>query len=349
MWPAPVRRPLTITTWLIVSVLCLALSPLLLALAALAAAITRRPQPLLFTKLTIAYLARELGVLIACAGLWLAFGFGARIHSERSQRLHLRLLRWFVRGLAGRVLSLLRIEIAPDPSPEADAALAADRPLLFFSRHAGPGDTVLIVDQLLSAYGRAPRVVFKQTLTIDPCVDVIGHRMPHAVLDTSDAEDCEVQIRQVSAGMGPRDVLVLFPEGGNFTAERRRRALRSLRRKGRRREASAGERMTHVLPPHPTGALAALRGNPDADIVFAAHTGLGLAAFPRELWRETPIDRTLKTRMWLARADERPQDDEAVTAWLYDWWQRIDAWVEAQGEEAPMEAQPAIQRPAARR
>ncbi len=55
----------------------------------------------------IAYLARELLVLLACGGLWLLTGFGARIDSSRSQMLHLRLLRWFVHGLAQRVLTLL--------------------------------------------------------------------------------------------------------------------------------------------------------------------------------------------------------------------------------------------------
>ncbi len=335
MIPTLIRRPLTVTTWLVLSVACLALSPLLLAVSALATALTGRPQPLLFTKLTIAYLARELGVLIACGGLWVLTGFGARMDTKRSQRWHLRLLRWFVHGLAERVVSLLRIEIAAAPEPAAAAALAADRPLLCFSRHAGPGDTVLLVDQLLTRYDRAPSVVFKETLTIDPSVDLIGHRMPHAVLDTSDAADCAAQIRQVAGGLGPRGVLLLFPEGGNFTTERRHRALKRLRRKGRHREANAGEQMTHMLPPHPTGALAALRGNPDADVIFAAHTGLGLAAFPREIWRETPIDRTLKSRMWHVPAADRPSDETAVTEWLYDWWKRLDAWVEGQGEEEP--------------
>jgi 1-acyl-sn-glycerol-3-phosphate acyltransferase len=335
MVPAPIRRPLTVTTWLVLSVVCLAISPFLLAMAALAAALTGRPQPLLFTKLAIAYLARELGALIACGGLWIMTGFGAGMHTERSQRRHLRLLRWFVHGLAERIVSLLRIDIAADPEPPAAAALAADRPLICFSRHAGPGDTVLLVDQLLTRYNRAPSVVFKETLTIDPTIDLIGHRMPHAVLDTSDAADCASQIRRVAGGLPPRGVLLMFPEGGNFTTERRRRALDRLRRKGRRHEANAGERMTHMLPPHPTGALAALGGNPDADIIFAAHTGLGLAAFPRELWRETPIDRTLKTRMWLVPAADRPSDDTAITEWLYDWWKRLDAWVEGQGEEEP--------------
>jgi 1-acyl-sn-glycerol-3-phosphate acyltransferase len=175
--------------------------------------------------------------------------------------------------------------------------------------------------------------VFKDTLVIDPCVDLIGHRLPHAVLDTSDARECEMRIERVTAKLGPRGVLVLFPEGGNFTAERRRRALQSLRRKGRRREAAAGQEMSHVLPPHPTGVLAALRANPDADVLFSTHTGLGLAAFPRELWRHTPIGATLKTRVWLAPAADRPTDREQQVQWLYAWWKRVDQWVEEQGQE----------------
>ena len=36
--------------------------------------------------------------------------------------------------------------------------------------------------------------------------------------------------------------------------------------------------MEHVLPPRPSGALTAIQANPTADVVFTAHTGLGLAA-----------------------------------------------------------------------
>ena len=274
-----------------------------------------------------------LGVLVACGLLWLASGFGTAMRSRRFQLLHYRLLRWFVGGLARKALALLRIDVAPELSDGADEALRADRPLLFFSRHAGPGDTVLLVDLLASQYRRFPSVVFKDTLAIDPSVDLIGHRLPHAVLDTSNPEECEERIEGVSAKLGPRGVLVLFPEGGNFTPERRRRALSKLWRKGLRREASAGQEMSHVLPPHPSGALAALRGNPGADVLFGAHTGLGLAAFPRELWRHTPIGETLTTRMWRVPAAERPQDPEEQLKWLFDWWKRIDRWVEGKGEE----------------
>ncbi len=329
-----IRRPLTITAWLVMSILCLALSPLILMIAAISAAVIRGPQPLLVARLVISYFAHELAVLSGCGVLWLITGFGWRLRSKRSQRLHYRLLGWFVHGIAQRGLTLLDIDVAPEPSPQATQSLGLDRPLLFFSRHAGPGDTVLLIDLLMTRYRRLPSVVFKDALMIDPCLDLIGHRLPHAGLDTSDPEECEARIEQVASELDHRGVLVLFPEGGNFSPERRRRSLEKLWRKGRRREAAAAEQMTHVLAPHPAGALAAIRGNPDCDVIFAAHTGLGVAAFPRELWRHPPIGRTLKTRMWLAAAAERPRDPEEQVRWLYDWWKQLDDWVESEGEPA---------------
>lgn len=334
MPPAPIRRPVTVTVWLLVSSAGLLLSPVILAVGSLVSALLGKPQPHLLARFLIAYFARELATLILCGLLWMRSGFGVRIRSSRSQDRHYRLLHWFVHGLAARAIELLSIKVEARPTPEAAAALSSEAPLLIFSRHAGPGDTVLLVDLLLDRYRRLPRVVFKHQLALDPCVDLIGHRLPHAILDTSDRQGCEERIEEVARGLSARGALILFPEGGNFTPERRRRALRKLRRKGRRREAAAGERMRNVMPPHPTGALAALRGNPTADVVFAAHTGLGLAAFPRELWRDPPIGRTLRTRAWLAPARERPADPDEQIRWLYDWWARIDRWVEAKSEEA---------------
>jgi 1-acyl-sn-glycerol-3-phosphate acyltransferase len=335
MPPTAIRRPLTIGTWLLVSSVGLLLSPLLLALGAAWSAVSHRPQPLVLARLVIAYFYRELVVLVGCGALWLVSGCGWRIHSPASRRRHFALLRWFVSGLSARARELLDIRIAPDTTSEAAAAMRRDGPLLFFSRHAGPGDTVLIVDLLMTTYDRLPSVVFKESLALDPSIDLLGHRLPHAALNTSDPDDCERRIQEVSSKLGERGVLVLFPEGGNLTAERRRASIGKLRRKGRRREAAAGEEMPHVLPPHPTGAVAALRGNQQCDVIFGAHTGLGLAAFPRELWNDPPIGRTMTTRMWRVPAGERPRDPDEQVRWLYDWWRQLDDWLEAQGEPRP--------------
>jgi 1-acyl-sn-glycerol-3-phosphate acyltransferase len=327
MPPTSIRRPVTVTVWLIVSAACVVVSPMLLALGALAGALTGRRQPLVVARLIIAYFTHELAVLIGCGLLWLGTGFGRLIRTERSQLLHWRLLCWFVGGLAAAGRAALDVEVVPEASPEATRRLEDDRPLIIFSRHAGPGDTVFIADQLLSRFHRRPSVAFKETLAIDPCVDLIAHRLPQAMLDTSNREECEAMIEQVAAELGPRGALLLFPEGGNFTPERRRSALRRLRRKGRHGSAAKAERMPHLLPPQPSGALAALRGNRGADVIFAAHTGLGLAAYPTQFWRDMPLGRTFHTRMWLVPAAEVPGTREEQIAWLYDWWNRIEEWV----------------------
>lgn len=327
MPPAFIRRPVTISLWLVLSAACLLTSPLLLGFATALGALTGRRQPVIVARLTIAYFFHELGALAGCGVLWLRAGAGRRIGSPRSQRAHWRLVGWFFGGLAATGRRTLDIDVRADPSEEAARALESDAPLVVFSRHAGPGDTIFIVDELLSRYDRRPSVAFKEALAIDPSVDLLAHRLPQAMLDTSDREACEAQIKQLTSKLGSRATLLLFPEGGNFTPQRRQAALERLWRKGRRRSAARAEQMTHVMPPQPSGALAALHTRGDADVVFAAHTGLGLAAYPSQFWRDMPIGRTLHTRMWLVRSADVPADPEAQVEWLYDWWERIDAWI----------------------
>ncbi len=329
MPPTSIRRPVTVTVWLIISAIFVLSSPLLLVLGKLVSVITRSRRPLIVTKLLVAYFSHELAALLACGALWLVTGGGRLVGVPRWQSLHWRLARWFFGGLADEARRALEIDVVSDPSIDAARALESDRPLIVLSRHAGPGDTLLIVDELMSRFHRRPSVVFKESLALDPSVDLLGHRLPHAMLDTSDRGESEEMIERIAANLGPRSVVLLFPEGGNFTPERRRAALRHLRRRGKDRSAEKAQRMSRVLPPRPSGALAALRANREADIVFAAHTGLGRAAYPRQFWRDMPIGRTFYSKMWLVPASEVPATDEQQIAWLYEWWKRIDEWIDS--------------------
>jgi 1-acyl-sn-glycerol-3-phosphate acyltransferase len=333
MPPTSIRRPVTVTVWSVMCAVGVLASPLLLALGMLIRSLTGRREPLIAARLMLAYLSYELGVLAACGGLWLAAGGGRRIATPRLQLLHWRLLGWFMAGLAKAGREVLGIDISADPSSDAVRALEADQPVLVFSRHAGPGDTVFVMDELMSRFRRRPSLVFKESLVLDPCVDLLAHRLPQAMLDTSDREECEARIKAVVGQLAPRGALLLFPEGGNFTRERRRSAIGRLRRKGRRASAQRAKDMSHVLPPQPSGAVAALHARGDADIVFAAHTGLGVAAYPRQFWRDMPVGRTLHTRLWLVPSAEVPAGDDEQVAWLYDWWKRIDEWIAERGGE----------------
>ena len=93
--------------------------------------------------------------------------------------------------------------------------------------------------------------------------------------------------------------------------------------------------MPNVLPPHASGALAAIAACPQADVVFVAHTGLDRLVSVRDVWRSLLTDMEVRARWWRVPAASVPRSasrDTQVT-WLYDWWARIDAWIT---EENPL-------------
>ncbi|MGH2916290.1 MAG: 1-acyl-sn-glycerol-3-phosphate acyltransferase [Solirubrobacteraceae bacterium] len=327
--PGPwLRRPVTVAVSVLIDGSCLAAAPLLLGLGVLVAVVTGDRRLLIMTRIFLVYFARELTTLAACAALWLLSGAGALTGTRTLQALHWRLLGWFVGGVAGAVQRELELRVVQEAgSATAAEALAGTAPLLVFSRHAGPADTILLIDRLIFRFGRRPSVVFKQAVALDPAVDLLSGRLPHAVLDLNDPAEARRAISDTTAALGARGVLLLFPEGGNFTAPRRRSVLRSLRRRGLRTAATRAEQLHHVLPPRPAGAIAALDAAPLADVVFAAHTGLGLAAYPLQIYRELPVRATMHTRMWHVPRAEVPLDEDGRCAWLNEWWRRIDAWI----------------------
>jgi hypothetical protein len=85
--------------------------------------------------------------------------------------------------------------------------------------------------------------------------------------------------------------------------------------------------MRHLPAPRPGGALAALAGAPDADVVFFAHHG-----FPdsmRQAWRELPRRTDVEIELWLVPAEEIPADAQGRIDWLFSWWTTLDEWVDA--------------------
>ena len=189
-------------------------------------------------------------------------------------------------------------------------------------------------------YDREPRVVLKDTLQWDPAIDVLLHRIPAKFISPNPGEgqDLESQIKALATGLDDDDAFVIFPEGGNFTAARRDRAIARLRKLGLDRMAARAEQMTNVLAPRPGGFLAALDAAPEADVVLVAHTGLDHLLTVGDIWRELPMDKQIVMRWWrVARADIPPDRDGRID-WLFGWWERIDAWIEENRTARPASA-----------
>ena len=295
--------------------------------AALSPLLPGRWRALRLVWVLILYLTAESLLLLVLLGLWLASGFGWRLRSPYFAGIHYELVQWvlvvFFRE-ARRVLALKIRTDGPAPAPHPT------RPILVCCRHAGPGDSFTLMYALLHWYNREPRVVLRDTLAWDPAIDVLLNRIPASFISPNPGpgEEFESKIARLASGLDHNDAFVIFPEGGNFTPARRDRAIARLRKLGLEKMAERAERMTHVLAPRPGGFLAALDAAPEADVVLVAHTGLDHLLTVTDLWRELPMDKELVMRWWEVPRAESPAGRDERIDWLFDWWERIDAWID---------------------
>jgi 1-acyl-sn-glycerol-3-phosphate acyltransferase len=392
--PRIVRRLIIAPLAVLVTIALVVVSPLL-ALLALIAAPSRpaRRRSLRLLRFGLTWLVMESAALFASLGLWLASGFGGRLGSEESLERHYTLIRWFLDTLFEQAIRVFQLHVEVDEPVATPAELAArlTRPVIVLSRHAGPGDSFLLVHQLLSRYGRRPRIVMKAALQFDPSIDVVINRLPHAFVHprpapvlvpeprgSSEALDPAAEpsrepaaepslepalepspepapelspepapepapeleaaatpvdgvvieeIRRLGAGLGPTGALVIFPEGGNFTPARRRRGIRRLWESRRYALARRAAGLRNLLPPRSGGVFAAIDAAPEADVIFVAHTGLDDLVTVGDIWRALPMEQVIRAQWWRVPAAEVPRERDEVVRWLYDWWERIDAWI----------------------
>lgn len=337
--PRWARRLIVIPAFLVAIVWLVALMPLWAIAAAFASRfVPGRWRVLRIFWFLVVYVVLEFVVLVALFALWVASGFGRSMRSPASQARHYALMGWFLRravGSARRTFGLtFQVDGAdhdgPVPAEVPDTPPVVEgRPVLVFSRHAGPGDSILLVDGVLNGAGRNPRIVLKDFLQLDPAIDVVLNRVPTRFVPSGGrAGEAVVEaIADLAGTAGPDDALVLFPEGGNFSAARRDAAIEKLSSIGRDDLAARAVELANLLPPKPTGALAAIAAAPGADVVFVGHHGLERLSSLADVWRGLPMDFAIRVRLWRVPFEEIPPPDEREI-WLYDQWEVIDTWVD---------------------
>jgi hypothetical protein len=198
-------------------------------------------------------------------------------------------------------------------------------PAVVLCRHASLADSLLSAWVVTSCAGQRPRYVLKRELLLDPCLDVVGGRVPNHFVDRDAADSSGelVALRDLAADMGDRDVAVIFPEGTRATAAKRERALAKIAERDPARAATLAP-LRHLLPPRPAGATALIEGCPTADVVLAWHTGFdGLDTFGgilRALGRAAPEAHFEAVR--IERTDVPTGAD--LAPWLDQQWLRAD-------------------------
>ena len=246
------------------------------------------------------------------AALWAA-GRGQDIDANYA------LQRWWALRLLDmmRVFANVRLEVSGLDS-------LAPGPVVLAPRHASIADALLPV-WLLAQHDMRPRYVLKRELLLDPCLDIIGNRVPnHFVVRDADTTEIELAaLREMAAGMGPRDGAVIYPEGAIANGPRRTAALARLAQ----RDPVRAERLTaltRLMPPHHAGLWAVLAGSPAADIVFVDHTGFEVAGQISRAPSQIPFQEPIRVDLRRVPRAEIPTDRGAFKTWLDDAWLELD-------------------------
>ena len=322
------RRLITIPGYALACLLMLASAPLWVPTAAVVDRVRRNGGVALRSGSFLTfYLICELTGLSICAGLWLLRPI-VRWDAARWSSLHYRLQDAWGASLLGAAVRLfdLRVEI------EESGARLGEGPYLLLLRHASAGDTLLASALVGRPHGIRLRYVLKRELLWDPCLDVVGNRLLHVFVDrASDDSGREIaRVQALARDLGPRDGVLIYPEGTRFSIAKRARVLERLAREGDVKQLEYARSLHGVLPPRRGGALALLAAAPDADIVVCAHTGFEAAATLAQIWRGELLHATIRVRFQRIPRASIPASRDAQAEWLRERWQEIDAWLATQ-------------------
>ena len=271
--------------------------------------------------------------LLCFAWLWLwleTFGLtGAALiwltGQGRNRRANYALQRWW----AKRLIRSLRITCGLTIEVEGVENLSAG-PLICLGRHASLGDALVSAWIFGSLGKRFPRYVMKKELLFDPCLDVVGQRIPNYFVDRGSAAVRQelTGIRTMAANMGERDVAVIFPEGTRTNEAKRIGLVERLERRAPDRHAKLIG-LQRLLPPRSAGASVLLEEVPGGDVVVMWHVGFyGLDNFASVRRRLAQSKPSAKVVLELHQRATIPSGDE-FESWLDDCWLEIDAKVVA--------------------
>ncbi len=194
-------------------------------------------------------------------------------------------------------------------------------------RHASIADTIIPMVYYAIPQQIRLRYVLKRELLVDPCLDIVGHRLPNYFVDRhgQDSEGARRGVAALLANIGEREGALIYPEGTRFSAAKHARLVE-------RYAASADmlgqlQRWTHLLPPRLGGTQSLLGANPGLDLIFCAHTGFEGSSHFATLINGSWIGAQIRISFWRVPGTVIPADAEAQREFLFAQWDRMQAEV----------------------
>ena len=326
-WRRWSRRLLSVSVYTTLLALALSTAPLWLPLGLLIDLVRRTRFALVRVALFgVTYLAMEQLGVWAAVGLWLLHGGPFARPTPTWIARHMALQRWWSGTLYRAATGLLRMTVEVEGERDAEPGRG---PQLVLVRHAGFVDVLLPSAVIANRHGIHLKFVFDRDLLWDPCMDIVGHRLGNLFVQRSSGRP-EAQAERIGAmlaSLGDREGIALFPEGARYSRVLRERVLASLERRGEHELLAFARSLHHTLPPVPGGVLALLDRNDQADVLIFAHAGLDRYERVARLLDGSAIGTTVRVKLWRISRGDIPVGTAARTAWLLDWWKRVDDWI----------------------
>ncbi len=273
---------------------------------------------------TRAYLMLWLFAFCDCVGISRAAVISLRYARQKdaSTRANFELEKWWGLTLFKGAVRIFGIRVTVE-----NAELAEGGPVLVFPRHVSPVDNLLPLYLVSGPHDILLRWVINRWLQRDPCIDIVGHRLPNLFVSTARKRGGESSdVAKLGEGLGPGDGVLIFPEGALYTRERREHVLQVLEAQDPVLHARA-LRIQHMLPPRLGGVLGLLDSAEGADVLFVGHYGLeGARKYTSIAWGAL-VHTELRIKLWRVPAADIPTTPEARTDWLFEWWETMDRWV----------------------
>lgn len=315
------RRLVTVPLFLALTLALTALAPLLAVVALLLTAIPATRGALPTTGFILGYLWCE------TVGIIRAFVILIR-YRERDAFLqaNFNLQCWWASTLTviGKRLFRLQYHSTGEETLLGPAAI-------MLPRHTSIADTVLPMTYYAIPQQIRLRYVLKQELLVDPCLDIVGHRLPNYFVDRrgQDSDGARQGVASMMADLEPFEGALIYPEGTRYSAARH--AALETRYQGSPDMLEQLDRWPHLLPPRLGGTLAMLKANPGRDLIFLAHTGFEGSTHFSNLINGSWIGAQIRLKFWRVPFHDIPTSHEAQRDFLFGQWDLMDAAVEEMG------------------
>jgi 1-acyl-sn-glycerol-3-phosphate acyltransferase len=324
VWQRIARRSVTVPLYLTITILATAAVPLLVPLCWLVARFRASRGALRTYLFLTAYLWCESFGIATSGWLWLRHGLprrgGARWAAFLASNFVLQ-CAW-ASALERAAVRLYGLTFTITGS-EALAGAAA----LMLPRHASIADTIIPMVHYAIPYRIRLRYVLKRELLLDPCLDIVGNRLPNCFVARGGDPADLVRIERLAADLAADEGLLIYPEGTRFSASRRDRAVAAFSRQLTANELAMVRRWHDLLPPRSGGAYTLARST-GRDLVFCAHVGFEGASHFTSLVNGAWIGTHIRIHFWRVAATDVPADEAAFRAFLFAQWSRMQETLE---------------------